>query len=64
MMKEMKVKCKGKEAYRKRGIFFFFFFFFSDSERKKKGEITINSPVVGPIFTLHTRSSSQNKIIH
>ena len=61
MMKEMKVKCKGKEAYRKRGIFFFFF---SDSERKKKGEITINSPVVGPIFTLHTRSSSQNKIIH
>ena len=62
MMKEMKVKCKGKEAYRKRGIFFFFFF--SDSERKKKGEITINSPVVGPIFTLHTRSSSQNKIIH
>ena len=61
MMKEMKVKCKGKEAYRKRGIFFFFF---SDYERKKKGEITINSPVVGPIFTLHTRSSSQNKIIH
>ena len=57
MMKEMKVKCKGKEAYRKKGIF-------SDSERKKKGEITINSPVVGPIFTLHTRSSSQNKIIH
>ena len=43
MMKEMKVKCKGKEAYRKQGIF-------SDSERKKKEEITVNPPVVRPVF--------------